>query len=184
MSDEPPDNNDLWTKVADTVKPIDRHDVMPPKDDKPGQKSPKTTKPVKAKNTPVPRQSESAEYVAPAAPSTEIDRRTKDKLRKGQMPIEGRLDLHGYNQEQAFIALKSFIYASYSSGKRTVIVITGKGMRGDGGTTLSKGVLKQKVPQWLADKQYSDVVLHVINARPQHGGDGALYVYLRRNRSL
>lgn len=107
--------------------------------------------------------------------SAQLDRRTEDKLRKGKMEIEARIDLHGYTQEQAYAALNEAIPAWQKQGKRCVLVITGKGRGGD-------GVLRQKVPQWLDAFPLSPIVLKFFTARIRDGGEGALYVYLRRIR--
>jgi DNA-nicking Smr family endonuclease len=114
-----------------------------------------------------------------------VDRKTAEKFRKGQMPIEGRLDLHGLRQDQAHETLKAFIGTSYHAGKRCVLVITGKGAGVDGRRDpllQGQGVLKRKVPEWLDLPPLDAVVLKFEKARPQHGGDGALYVLLRRLR--
>lgn len=106
----------------------------------------------------------------------QLDRRTADKLRKGKMDIEARLDLHGYSQEQAYSALQDFIPKCQAQAKRCVLVITGKGRSGD-------GVLRQKVPQWLMEGALAGIVLKISPAIPKDGGEGALYVYLRRIRA-
>jgi DNA-nicking Smr family endonuclease len=108
----------------------------------------------------------------------EVDKRTAERLKRGEMEIEGRLDLHGRTQAQAHEALRRFIASSYAAGKRCVLVITGKGRGGDGGP----GVLQTRVPEWLKDGDLAPAVLRVQKAQPQHGGGGALYVLLRRKR--
>ncbi|MFK7839271.1 MAG: Smr/MutS family protein [Bdellovibrionales bacterium] len=117
---------------------------------------------------------------------TELDRQTMKRLQKGDIPIEARLDLHGYNQGQAREALIRFILSAHQSGKRCVLVVTGKGNSGRKGQDwLDKkpGVLKQNVPIWLRESELSGIVLQVVPAKGKHGGDGALYVYLRRKRA-
>lgn len=119
------------------------------------------------------------------AQGKEIDRRTAERLRKGQIPIEARLDLHGYRQHQAKDALEPFIKAAYASGKRCVLVITGKGNfspKSDHCETPMPGVLKQKVPLWLSEGALGEIVLQFCPSQPKDGGSGALYVYLRRHR--
>jgi DNA-nicking Smr family endonuclease len=106
--------------------------------------------------------------VTPVQPP-QLDGSTAKKLKKGDIGIDGRLDLHGCTQEQAHRLLEDFVAAAHAKGKRCLLVITGKGSRAG----QSEGVLKQKVPQWLQ------------NAHPaaaKHGGSGALYVYLKRVR--
>lgn len=115
----------------------------------------------------------------------QLDRRTDEKLRKGKMPIDGTLDLHGLNQTQAHKALENAILRAVNQEKRCLLVITGKGNTGktsENWLSPSKGVLKLRVPEWLEAPPMSYHVLKFVTARPNHGGSGALYVYLRRNR--
>lgn len=119
------------------------------------------------------------------AGSEEVDRRTAQRLKRGQIPIEGRLDLHGMTQIQAYDALKSFIPDMYHQGKRCILVITGKGASKNSAMSLADyepGVLKQKTPDWLKEPHLRQYVLKVQAARQDHGGGGALYVLLRRQR--
>lgn len=104
-----------------------------------------------------------------------IDRRTADRFRRGRMDIQGRIDLHGMTQVQAHGALTGFIRSSAAQGKRCVLVITGKGTRGE-------GVLRRAVPHWLGDPTLRPLILSYSQAQPQHGGQGAVYVLLRRHR--
>lgn len=115
----------------------------------------------------------------------QLDRRTAEKLRKGKIRIEARLDLHGKNQNQAHELLNNFITQSANQGLRCVLVITGKGKS----RLLSEkiiepevGVLKRKVPEWLEEKIFSQHILRVAQAHPKDGGSGALYIYLKRQR--
>jgi DNA-nicking Smr family endonuclease len=140
-----------------------------------------TIKPWQTKNKNVPSP------VRPKAPKqpAELDRRTDEKLRRGQMPIEGRCDLHGYNQPEAHAKLTAFIRQALSMQKRCVLVITGKGRpRVSTGTweVPEEGVLKRKVPQWLLSPPLSADILKIYPAKPKDGGSGALYVYLKRQR--
>ena len=115
----------------------------------------------------------------------QIDKRTADKIRKGKMPIECRLDLHGFNQAQAYEALKHFIIQSYKAGIRSVLVITGKGKSNATSTdwlSPSKGVLKKNVPLWLSEAPLKDKILNVTPAQPKDGGSGAFYVYIRKHK--
>jgi len=121
------------------------------------------------------------ESVAPA----QLDRRTEEKLRKGKMTIEARLDLHGLNRTEAHQRLVRFLMACYEEKLRCVLVITGKGKSkstSDDWLTPSKGVLKENAPLWLKDSTLNKIVLKFFNAQPKDGGSGALYVYLKRKR--
>lgn len=116
--------------------------------------------------------------------SAELDLRTELRLRRGKMPIEGRLDLHGCTQDKAHRLLETFLLSAHAQGKRCVLVITGKGKTArqieDGEAAV--GVLRQKLPQWLAMPPLRGVVLKALPAVPKDGGTGAWYVYLRRQR--
>lgn len=107
--------------------------------------------------------------------SSELDRRTDERLRRGQMAVEARLDLHGFNQRDAQEALEKFILRCAEDQKRCVLIITGKGR-------AAPGILRQNVPAWLHEGALRGVVLKSYPAKPKDGGAGALYVYLRRPR--
>jgi DNA-nicking Smr family endonuclease len=106
------------------------------------------------------------------------------KLKRGQLDIEARLDLHGMNRVQAYDSLKKFILSSHKKGLRHVLVITGKGQRSRNfdEDARAKGVLRQAVPMWLSEGAMGEIVLKWSCARPRDGGEGALYILLRRQR--
>ncbi len=119
--------------------------------------------------------------------SVGIDHRTQQRLKRGKMSIDGRLDLHGKTQAEAYDALLGYIPAAHASGKRCILVITGKGLPRSGDIKLIErseyiGILKQKTPQWLSMPPLSPYILDIQTARPNHGGEGAIYVLLRRRR--
>jgi DNA-nicking Smr family endonuclease len=116
-----------------------------------------------------------------------LDRRTSERLKRGQLPIEARLDLHGMTQDTAHAALNRFIADGARRGIRVVLIITGKGARPR--TDLDPlwaepgiGILKSAVPRWLNELPNRPRILAFTGARPEHGGGGALYVLLRRQR--
>lgn len=106
-----------------------------------------------------------------------VDRRTAARLRRGKLEVEARLDLHGHGRESAHRALNAFIQNSAAAGRRCVLVVTGKGSR-DGGI----GVIRAAVPQWLNLAPLREHILSYNAARPQDGGEGAIYILLRRKR--
>ena len=116
--------------------------------------------------------------------SPNMDKKNFKKLVKGKMEIEGTIDLHGLTADQAKIKLITFINHSYSLGKRLIIVITGKGKHKgfDEFQRPINGVLRQNLPEWLSGPSVTNKVLQVTQAQPKHGGAGAFYVYLRRQR--
>jgi DNA-nicking Smr family endonuclease len=103
----------------------------------------------------------------------DLDRRSWLKLRRGLYPIDARLDLHGLSQAEAHDRLTTFLAAAQARGNRCVLVITGRGLR-HGGT------LRGMAPRWLDEPPNRPRVLAFATARQQHGGEGALYVLLRR----
>ncbi|PZQ52699.1 MAG: hypothetical protein DI556_02320 [Rhodovulum sulfidophilum] len=113
-----------------------------------------------------------------------MDRRRFDSLRRGRMDPEARLDLHGMTADRAHAALTSFILGAHASGLRLVLVITGKGRPPDEDYFPQRhGILRHNVPHWLSGPPLgSRVVLQVAPAHRRHGGGGAYYVYLRRQR--
>ena len=115
----------------------------------------------------------------------DLDRRTADRLRRGLLPIDGRLDLHGMTQDAAHRRLLDFIRRGHAGGRRCLLVITGKG--GDTATAQAwyerpKGVLRARLPEWLAASDLAPMILRIQPAQPRHGGAGAFYVLLRRQR--
>lgn len=110
-----------------------------------------------------------------AAPGT-IDRRTLTRIKRGELAIDARLDLHGLTQEAAHRALARFIATTAADGARLALVITGKGRGGE-------GILRAAVPRWLAEPALRTRILAVTPAAANHGGAGALYLLLRRPRS-
>ena len=106
-----------------------------------------------------------------------IDRANAERLKRGLHQIEARLDLHGMTQSEAHRALFAFVHASRDAGLRCVLVITGRGFGPNG-----PGVLKSLVPRWLEQPVLRRQLLAIAPAQPRHGGAGALYVLLRRQR--
>lgn len=123
-----------------------------------------------------------------------LDKRNATRLSRGKIGIEARLDLHGHTQEGAHRALRHFITTQFSAGRRCVLVITGKGNKKTDSSSSHalnstgfmpdrrRGVLHRLVPLWLSEPELSGFVVAFHPARQRHGGEGALYVYLRRQR--
>jgi DNA-nicking Smr family endonuclease len=106
-----------------------------------------------------------------------VDKRLAERLKRGQLPIEATLDLHGLTQEDAHRRLDGFLAAASAAGRRCVLVITGKGVWRE-----AAGVLRESVPRWLNEAPNRGRVLALASAQPRHGGSGALYVLLKRRR--
>lgn len=119
-----------------------------------------------------------------AGAQVNMDRKAYGKLTRGKLRPEGKIDLHGMTLDRAHPTLTRFILKAQAQGKRLVLVVTGKGkQRDDGGPIPVRfGVLRHQVPQWLSMPPLSSAILQVTQAHIRHGGGGAYYVYLRRNR--
>ncbi|MFO7818198.1 MAG: Smr/MutS family protein [Desulfovibrionales bacterium] len=107
-----------------------------------------------------------------------IDSKIFNKLKNGQFSIEGNLDLHGMNSDQARVALITFIRDHYLAGSRCVLVIPGRGKR----SPLKMGILKKELQTWLTQEPLKRTVLAFCTSLPRHGGTGAVYILLRRYR--
>ncbi len=154
--------------------------VLPPK---PSPKTPPKSSP----KLPTKKTTKRPEVIvsAPRAlTSPTMDRRNFNRLQKGQMPIDARLDLHGMTVEQAKLRLKSFLLNAHARGDRVILVITGKGLRSgfDEFNRPNRGVIREGLPQWVKDKTLAPMIVQITPAHRQHGGDGAFYLYLRRKR--
>ncbi|SCY13934.1 Smr/MutS family protein [Thiohalorhabdus denitrificans] len=102
-----------------------------------------------------------------------LQRRVRRRLRTGQVPVEGAIDLHGLRVEEARESLGAFLHQSLARGRRCVRVVHGKGLRSPGG----EGVLRGKVQRWLTRR---DEVLAFASCTPVDGGTGAVYVLLKK----
>jgi DNA-nicking Smr family endonuclease len=160
----------LWSLVARSAKPLKGKtavelpvaEVLPKPEPSPPLPAPSNTI-VKPKSHPAPHH---------------LDEPTLDKLSKGRLPIEGRVDLHGMTQEEAYSLLHSFLHRAHAGGIRYVLIITGKGSSSGG-----DGVLRRSVPAWLSTPAFRHLVSSHDHAARHHGGSGALYVRLRRVRA-
>ncbi|NNG04486.1 MAG: DNA mismatch repair protein MutS [Inquilinus sp.] len=170
----------VWRALIRTVTPLPGRELPPaPAPTSGPEKPPAAPAPVpsvrrQALRAPLPMAQNRLPALAPGA-TPGVDRRTAERLRRGRLPIEARLDLHGMTQPVAHRALNGFVTEAYRQGRRAVLVITGKGTAGD-------GVLRAQVPNWLNEPEVRRKVLAIQPAQPKDGGAGALYVLLKRQR--
>jgi DNA-nicking Smr family endonuclease len=161
----------LWNGFARSVTPLRRSQKT---------SSREKTHLVTAAKKLQPRQAASPTPTPPLAP---LERRLKQRVVRGRAPIDARIDLHGFTQNEAYAALLRFLERAQTDGRRIVLVVTGKG--GGGGPhdrTSERGVLRRQVPLWLELPEFRALVVGFDSAHAGHGGDGALYVRLRRRR--
>jgi DNA-nicking Smr family endonuclease len=169
------DEEHLWAGVARTVRPLrqsrkplpaPRHKAVSPDAPRPAKKAVATAPSVAA-----PRPPSATPFIA---------RREKQQLARGRTEIDARIDLHGMTQAQAHAALLRFLHRAQANGAKFALVITGKGA--PNAPRGARGVLRQQVPLWLALPEFRVCVLGFDVAHVGHGGEGALYVRLRKAR--
>ena len=178
----------LWSKVADSTKPMAKAKPVLGQTDTRLSKPEATSR--KQERNPIPnfRVGERAGAVQ-ASPTAlgpapvRMDKKAFGRLKRGRLAPEARIDLHGMTRAAAHPALTGFILRAHSEGKRLVLVITGKGRTkgNDAGPIPEQpGVLRRQVPHWLETPPLNQMVLQISPAHHKHGGSGAFYVYLRR----
>lgn len=170
----------LWHRVARTVKPMPGiafpADPEPPQPEISAQALAAASGAPAAKAEDKPFEPFLPPYTPPVSspsPHRHLDQPTHGKIAKGQLSIDARIDLHGMTQAEAHGVLLSFLHRAHASGLRHVLVITGKGRGGD-------GVLRRVVPGWLSTAPFRGLVGAHASAARHHGGEGALYIRLRR----
>jgi DNA-nicking Smr family endonuclease len=168
----------LWESVAKQIKPLRKKPRVPRMQATPAAEAEATSKPV-----PVSRP-QSPVKIAPAPrpqapPLAPIGRRERAQLSRGRKEIDARIDLHGMTQTRAHRALFGFLQHAHHQGLTFVLVITGKGKLG---ADAERGVLRRQVPQWLNLPEFRSLVVGFEEAHIGHGGEGALYVRVRRAR--
>lgn len=164
----------LWQIITRNVKPLAGRPKAKPR---PPIRTQQTTTAITETISPEKTGSVAPQTKSATSLTSGLDRQTDKKLKSGKFKIEGRLDMHGMSRTEAQGTLIPFLHEAYHSGKRCVLIITGKGQR-------NTGILKMALPSWLADNAVADIVLKFYPAQPKDGGDGAFYVLLRRNRQL
>lgn len=180
----------LWTAVASTIDPLRRKGLLKmgnvplplPIEEPP---------PVAVTKAPPKRQAPRKPFLPPyqaPLPSANLPKRAVDpairkKVGRGRIEIDGRIDLHGMTQNEARSALHGFIHARFNRGDRTVLVITGKGLKTDNdyiAAMTERGILRTMLPIWLSEPGLAHLVSGWSVAARGHGGEGAWYVRLRR----
>jgi DNA-nicking Smr family endonuclease len=168
----------LWDSVARQIKPLRKKARVAKATpsaaaEAPAARSHASPRPIVV--VPAPKPSKPA--VPQLAP---LGRKERSRLSRGRSEIDARLDLHGMTQMRAHHALLNFLQRAHHDGLTFVLVITGKGKVGGG--EAERGVLRRQVPQWLSLPEFRSLVVGFEEAHVGHGGEGALYVRIRRAR--
>lgn len=169
-----PDEVKIWGVVARTVQPAPGRVApeIPPEPEPPPARVAASA--AAGAGSPAPRLRAAHPRVVITAPER-IEPGRKRRIVRARDPIEARLDLHGMDQDRARAALHGFLRRAHDDGLRAVLVITGKGVEGD-------GVLKRRAPDWLAEPAVRPLIAGVSPADRRHGGEGAMYIALKRKR--
>jgi DNA-nicking Smr family endonuclease len=182
----------LWEHASRTLKPLKGKPRVHAAQEQEAPSAPPRAHekaPVHRANAPPPRAPAKATALPPTPPPlSDLDRHKARKIGTGRIEIDRRIDLHGMRQAEAHAALRRFLMRGYAEGRRWVLVITGKGAplrRGEdeglvGVREEERGILKRNVPRWLAEPELRSIVVGFTTAGIRHGGEGALYVQLRR----
>jgi DNA-nicking Smr family endonuclease len=179
----------LWNGVIRSIAPLKRkpagahlQDAMPAPGERKPPPPPKRRRPEPTPARQPPPKPAIKPATKPALPVIGLDRRQKQRLVRGTETIDARIDLHGKTQGEAHVALLGFLRRAQAQGARYVLVITGKG-RAAGLSSGEHGILKRQVPMWLRLPEFRPHVLAVEDAHAAHGGEGALYVRVRKARA-
>jgi DNA-nicking Smr family endonuclease len=174
------DERALWESVAKQTKPLRKK----PRAAKAEAVAAEAEMPAAAKPAPSPKPLAPNKFLRAAKPEAPplapLGRRERSQLSRGRKEIEARLDLHGMTQTRAHRALSGFLQRAHSDGLRFVLVITGKGRAT--AAEFERGVLRRQVPQWLSLPEFRSLVVGFEEAHIGHGGEGALYVRIRRSK--
>ena len=173
----------LWESVAKQTKPLRKKPrAAKPQVASTDAETPAAVRPaVSTKPHPLPKIPRAVKPDLPPAapPLVPLGRRERSQLSRGRKEIDARLDLHGMTQTRAHRALSGFLQRAHSDGLSFVLIITGKGRMG---AESERGVLRRQVPQWLSLPEFRSLVVGFEEAHIGHGGEGALYVRMRRSR--
>jgi DNA-nicking Smr family endonuclease len=171
----------LWDSVAKQVKPLRGRPRLTRIELTAAPDAPVAKPPAPPPSQqPIKRPAKLAAPMSPP-PLASLGRRERSHLSRGRTDIDARIDLHGMTQARAHLALLRFLQRASHDGLSFVLVITGKGSRLGGDP--ERGVLRRQVPQWLGLPEFRSYVVGFDEAAIGHGGEGALYVRVRRYQS-
>jgi DNA-nicking Smr family endonuclease len=172
----------LWETVAKQFKPLRRKPrAAKAAPSAPAQEAVVAKAPAARKSLPAAKPAAITKPAPPVPPLAPLGRRERSQLSRGRKEIDARLDLHGMTQTRAHRVLFNFLQRASSEGATFVLVITGKGR--SVGPDSERGVLRRQVPEWLSLPEFRSLVVGFEEAHIGHGGEGALYVRIRRSRS-
>lgn len=191
-----PEDRELWRRVTEDIAPLRRRSGKPPGPKQPAGGAPPEPSAAAGSQdaTPKPPRMPAAPPPAPKAatairpPEREpvlpaLERKLARRIGRGTRAVDATIDLHGLTQQEAHHRLLAFLKGARAAGCRLVLVVTGKGEAeplADWWAEGSRGVLRRAVPEWLATPAFRPLVVGFERAHRHRGGEGAIYVQLRR----
>ncbi len=169
------DEQALWRRVVASVRPLQNVpaeepltvDVTPPEPPQPLRQSPAAPAPRPARRRPQPGET--------------LDSTWDRRLARGLVQPDVTVDLHGHNLATAHAMLDTRLEQAIASGARLMLLVTGKPPQGER-WPIARGAIRAAVGDWLGASHHAGEIAAIRNAHPRHGGQGALYIVLRRNR--
>lgn len=190
-----PDEAALWARVMSGVRPILRRPAEPaPTLAKPAAIAPvapprrpaaapvAVVKPMRVKTAVPPR----AVRTPPPPPTVQntLDGTWDRQLSRGLVSPDRTVDLHGHTLASAYDLLDAALAMAIRQGDRTILLVTGKPPRPASERPHARGAIRAATGDWLAGSRHSSAIAAVRPAHPRHGGAGALYIVLKRARTL
>ena len=182
-----PEDAKLWSLVTATVRPIGERKLNVTDPKSPVCQAAEPKPPMKTSRRPAKQAVYARPEATPSPPPPplkapaaklslpeDIEPRRRRRISRSREPIGARLDLHGMDQPKAEAAVFNFVRRAHEAGMRAILIITGKG-------TLGDGILRRRTPEWLSDPSIRPLIAGFSFADRHHGGDGALYVALKRS---
>ncbi|MAW99090.1 MAG: DNA mismatch repair protein MutS [Sphingomonas sp.] len=181
-----PEEAAIWARVKATVRPLRR--------DSPPRPQP-VAPPVDVRAAPTPPPKKRAGRVPPVqhkaepramvrAMSNTLDAGWDRRIGKGQIIPDSSIDLHGHSLASAHATLERGLAGAVARGDRVLLIVTGKPPRPGVERPFARGAIRAAVHDWLAISPHSGHIAAVRGAHPRHGGQGAIYIVLRRNRTV
>lgn len=178
-----PDEADLWARVMATVKPLRAAPLAARPSATPATKATKPSKAlVRAAATALPARPKVAVPQPPPPRHNTLDGSWDKKLSRGVVSPDSAIDLHGHTLASAHALLDDGLARAIARGDRVLLLVTGKPPRPESERPHARGAIRAAIADWLAASRHADAIAAVRGAHPRHGGQGALYIILRRGR--
>jgi DNA-nicking Smr family endonuclease len=174
------DERALWARVIASVTPLEGRQAPAPRAEAPTRPETDWLAPAKAERPAAPANAKPSIGVRPATSANTLDGGWDRRLQRGTVDPDMTVDLHGHTLDSAWRLLDSSLARAVVGGTRVILLVTGKPPRGD---RRGRGAIRGAVGDWLASSRHADRIAAVRNAHPRHGGTGALYIILKRDRA-